>query len=867
MSHFAVFGGSGSDLGTVKLLHPKTWADFVKETLGHAVLLNLTREQFHQLDKTKRAATKRVAYVTPATFNTSPCRRVYENTKSFNLIAIDLDVEPDGSCPAAVFTRDPNMLHLQLAGLQFAAYTTSSSTPEQPRLRIFVAADNLPVADYPRAVHTIGSMLGLATVTKESLIVVQPMYLPTIFRDDDLQTYHPLIAVALGGEALQQSDLGDTTTPTTPLQGHRTTTFHVEGDDLDFLRPTVEGLTLEDVENALGHLDPDMMYPEWLEVAAALRHQFPTEPEAPEAYGMFDTWSAKGEKYAGAEDTLAKWNSLRATPKGRAPVTIRSVLHKAQEAGWSSSNAGTNCYNRTVAWMTAAERTGHELMEEGVKRILATPLMSPLERSAMLSTLQDAMKRKGLKTLRTELKKELQKLERKTSKLTAPTSVPEAQIPSWSRGMCYVAGTNEFFHRATNRILKPEAYDYCYNVFLTEDDSPNGKPAIQARDYSLNIAKIPRVDNYRYDPAHADQAFLVEGKQRFINTYLPTYPEPAPADMEYAGDVFLAHLCTLIAEPEYQQILVDWMAYQVQNPGAKIRWAVLIQGAEGCGKTALAEALRAVLGTSNVAVLDASLLLRDMFNGWAMGSQVVAIEEIRVVGHNRHEVMNRLKPCISNDHLNIRVPFKPAFQVPNNVNYMMFTNHHDSLAVGEGDRRYFVVNSALQNKAQVRDVGTEHFVQYYSMLKEKAGGLRAWFTEWKISDKFNPNGHAPVTRYLGELMKAAATPLTAAVVDAIADGDHPLVKEDLLSSRCLKAVVEQHALPRFTDQNLASVLRELDFVQLGRFRIDDDRHYLWSKRGNAMTAAGHDLSAIAKKRLATGNTTPKLQSGLLEPLG
>lgn len=846
-STFILYGGNGSELGRVRQLHPTSFEQFVKETLGHPAVLNVSRTQFHALPKEERDRIKRVPYVTPATFKQEISRRVYEEAEAFYLVALDID----DSQQAKPFYNDPDQLQQRLEGLSFAAYTTARSTPEAPRLRIFVHTAGLPLKAYPAAVSTVAQRLGLPNVTKESLVVVQPMYLPTIFRDSDPVMDHPLIASDFCGNPLSLADLTEQETPAGDAGKRKQTPFSVEGDDLDYLRPVVDSITLEDAKEALEHLDPDMVYNEWLEIAAALRHQFPHEPEATEAYEAFDAWSSKGEKYVDSDDTAAKWKSLRPNPKGRAPVTIRTIFHKAQEAGWESQKLSTKCYANTLKWLTDPARTGNELMAEGVKRIAATPLLSPLERGTLLSSLQDVLKAQGLKVLRTDLKKELQKLERQSNKLNSPKVTPDSRLPAWARGVCYVAQANEFFHRASNRSLKPEAFDYCYNVFLTEEDSANGKPTMLARDYVLNVAKIPRVDNYRYDPARPEESFITEGKQRFINTYLPTYPEPTPEDAEECGALFLKHIRNLIAEPEYQTLLVDWMAYQVQNPGVKIRWAVLLQGAQGCGKTFIAEAMKAVLGHGHVNMLDASLIMRDMFNGWAQGVQLVAVEEIRVVGHNRHEVMNKLKPCISNDTISIRDLHSPVTQTPNNTNYLMFTNHHDSLAVAEGDRRYFVLNAALQNKAQVLALGEDYFKQIFTMIAEKPGGLRAWFEEWKISKKFNPNGHAPVTRYLGELMKAAATPLTSAVNDAVADGDHPLIQWDLLSSKALKTILENlTGLPRFTDQQLASVLRELDFIQLGRFRVDNERHYLWARRDSPLQDL--DVAAIAEERLKAG---------------
>lgn len=863
MSTFIVYGGDGSELGRVHRLQPNSFEQFVKETLGHPCVLNVTRDQFHALPKETRDKVKRVPYVTPATFKGEQSRRIYEEAASIYLVALDID----DSQQAKPFFSDPEQLHERLDGLNFAAYTTARSTPDLPRLRIFVHAAGLPLRSYSQGVATVAQRLGLAHVTKESTVAVQPMYLPTIFRDSDPVMDHPLIASCFNGEPLREADLTEQGAQTSTKGQQKPTPFNVEGDDLDYLRPTVESITLEDAREALEHIDPDVTYPEWLEIAAALRHQFPFEPDATAAYELFDQWSAKGEKYADSDDTMAKWGSLRPNPKGRAPVTIRTILHKAQEAGWECQKISVKCYANTQKWIADPARTGNELMAEGIKRIAATPLLSPLERGTLLSALLDALKAQGLKVLRTDLKKELSKLERQSNKATAPKVTPDAQLPTWARGLCYVATPNQFFHRASNRILKPEAFDYCFNVHLTEEDTANGKPQMLARDYVLNVAKIPRVDNYRYDPAHPEQAFITEGKQRFINTYLPTYPEPVPADAEECGAVLMEHIRNLIAEPEYQTILIDWMAFQVQNPGVKIRWAVLLQGAQGCGKTAIAELMRVVLGHGHVNMLDATLLMRDMFNGWAQGCQLVAVEEIRVVGHNRHEVMNKLKPCISNDTLSIRDLNKPVTQTPNNTNYIMFTNHHDSLAVAEGDRRYFVLNSRLQNKSQVLALGDGYFDRLFNVIENKAGGLRAWLEEWRISPAFRPNGHAPATTYLNDLMKAAATPLSAAVSDAVADGEHPLIRWDLLSSKALKTLLEQNnGLPRFTDQQLACVLRELDFVQIGRFRVEDDRHYLWCRRDSPLQ--GMDPAAIAEQRLKEGplldNTGEEVNFSILD---
>ena len=68
------FGADGSNMGSVVALPVTSFAQFVKEQLGHPAMLNVTREEFHAMPKDKRNALKRVPFFVPATFTSSPSR-------------------------------------------------------------------------------------------------------------------------------------------------------------------------------------------------------------------------------------------------------------------------------------------------------------------------------------------------------------------------------------------------------------------------------------------------------------------------------------------------------------------------------------------------------------------------------------------------------------------------------------------------------------------------------------------------------------------------------------------------------------------------------------------------------------------------
>lgn len=815
-------GGDGASMGRVHRLSQASWRALVQEVLGHPVPVNVTRAQFWSLSPEEQKKRKRVHFITPATFRSSPCDRRTDQADGISLLALDID-DPAQARP---LVANLQLLATQLEPLNYALYHTASSTPKAPKLRLLVPATGLTVRQYPDAVRALAARLGLPSVTAESLVAVQPMYRPTAFAGEDPIVDHPLAASRVDGADFVPADLQPASTPTasrTPA----TADSALDDETMDNLRPPVEGFTLQDAEEALEHLDPDCSMIEWVETAAALKHQFQDK-----AYELFDSWSSKGIKYQGREETEARWRSLRPTPRGRAPVTIRSLIHRAVDGGWTRTGIGSKVHVALTGWLEADERTPAELLQQGVRRIAATPLLDQMATSSLLARLRARLKKMGHQVTISDLKKAL----RRAQKIEAPPKATE--VPRWAQGVCYVAGENEFYFRNSKRTLGPEALDSVYGIKLMgEDDQHTGRPTIRPRDFLLNIANIPRVDHYLYDPSHPEEAFVQREQKRFVNLYLPTYPEPDANDADAAGEVFMRHVQNLIGEPEYRRTLVDFLAFLVQNPGVKIRWAVLLQGAEGCGKTALAETMAAVLGPTHVNMIDASMLF-SQFNTWAHNSQLVAIEEIRLVGHNRHEVMDKLKPCISNETVTINAKHRDLkFNLPNVTNYLMFTNHRDSLAIGNGDRRYFVLNSAMQDKSQVLDLGPDYFAHLFGTIRHHGPGLRAFFEDWGISSKFNPNGHAPVTKYLHELRHAGASPLAAAIQEAILDADHPLIQKDLISSRALTAVLDSEGHRSLNAQSVAQILRELGYQNLGRARIGERRHWLWTRQTMPLDAA------------------------------
>ena len=839
----------------------RTFVELIKKHVEPAFKLAATREGYQLLQtKAEKLSAKDGHYLIPCTIDSEEPSRASEHLAGpCNLVFIDIDAAKDAR---TLITRPDNMVRA-LSDWSFAAYTTASSTPENPRLRVVVDADAIPADQYETAVHFIAAKLGLHEVTGESLKPKQPMILPSIFSDDDPDTQHPLIVSQLTGRALTVRDIAkfEKTVEVAKSGEGRVRAaqgFHGEGEDdgLQYLRLPLPGITLDMAREALSHIDADKCYFTWIDMAAALKHQWgQSSPE--EAFTIFDQWSMAGTqgKYTTSEDALAKWDTLMPSPKGRLPLTIRSLIKKATEAGWNAAPAKEACFKAVQDWITMEAKTIQDFSATALERIAALPAPTASEESMLLGAICSLLKeRHGERVTKTDLAKDLKKLRDRRARAK---DEQREKIPAWSIGWCYVTKDCKFFRPTTGQSINAEALNSAYSRELLptkdwleaqgKDATPEeaSRPMMFPADYLLNHQKCLVCDGYIYDPSSPNDVYSDDANgYRSVNYYQKCTTKPNPDAAAAAALMWLKHLSNLIKEPEYRQVLTDYIAYMVQFPGRKIRWAILIQGAEGCGKSYLVKILSTVLGEPNVKMINNDIL-RSTWTDWATGSQVVILSEIRVAGQNRHDVMNRLKEAITDDRIPINQKGKDSRTVVNVTNYIGFTNFPDALAVGEGSRRWFVIKSPLQTPEQVKALGEEYFDELFQDLAQNPGGYRALFENWEISSEFSPDGRAPETIYLKEMIEDSADPISAAIRELIRENENPLIAEDMISQTILKEYLDA----KETAQYVTRVLRENQYnLVFGRADINGIKHRLWIKSGSFEGLEPSQLYEIARAR-------------------
>lgn len=201
-----------------------------------------------------------------------------------------------------------------------------------------------------------------------------------------------------------------------------------------------------------------------------------------------------------------------------------------------------------------------------------------------------------------------------------------------------------------------------------------------------------------------------------------------PSDTPYQW--FLDHLYYLM-KPEEAEHFLNWLAYAVQNPGVKIRHAVLIIGGFGVGKSIMFELFKKLFGPSN-AHAPQNENLSDKYTKWAKHTCFTLINELKQDGN--HFFYNAIKPFITEDTIEIREMYKDPYTIRNTMNILAFSNEEVPIRLEQGDRRWFVVRSNATKKEG------QYYIDFLKHCESDAGGVMKFLLDRDLS-AFNPGEH------------------------------------------------------------------------------------------------------------------------------
>lgn len=781
MNNYKIAVSYKKGMGIVKNTS-KTWDDIVKKLSTHVELEDKETSGF---------------FVGGAF---SGEHRVDEDLICRSLLTLDIDEYQGGDI-------DDLSFDLELSGLgAFVAYSTHRHVNNVPRVRIVLPLSREVSGDEYRVI----SQAFCKTLTLFK-------FDPCSFKPNQFMFY-PCCPV--GGDRWVMVGEGESVNVDLFLTDKDDDVFDVEdeSDDEDFTRDLPLNMSDDEVKGLLfAYQAEGLEYDDWLKVGQALHHQYVGSDVG---FDLWVSWSALSSKHDARMmrkkyDSFGKWSGVR--------VTMASVCwHVKQQGGVVASVFDTlraeaqavDNYSAYCDFKTRISSMSNIALSDDMRAILANDLATNAGKSLGLT--------------KSEIKKAF------CFNVSNKETLTKIDIdkPEWLNDWVYVEKLCEFANTRLNYSIKREAFNAKYNRM---GDCLAAEKL--ASDYALIECELLTVVDKMYWPSAAI-TFEYDNKL-MLNSYVQSGYKAVPIDdsNKHAVDLFLAHIDNLLSDKREQQILLNWLAYIVQNPGKRVNWAILLQGAQGTGKSYFAKVLEWVLG-SNAKSLDPSAL-GERFTGWAHGAVVNIVEEIRIKGDDKWRIMDRLKPFITNSMIQIEEKGRDHRTVPNFTNYLLLTNYKDALPITNDDRRFCVMYGRIQNESELfdyfggREATGDYFENLFSTSEKHAGAIKTFLLTYPISEDFKASGRAPDTESRRLMIQASVSPEQCSVEDLINKHECGVVNGRVLDVTWLNELcaIDGDVLP--PTRTLGHILTDIGYQQIDNRRLKikktNSYHYVWYK--------------------------------------
>lgn len=776
-----------------------------------------------------------------------------ENILGRSLITLDYDDLPED------VSVDDFEFALDMLGYAAVAYTTFSHKTERAdgkaRIRVIVPMDQeVSVSDYPAVARALADDIGYPAA-KESFSAACVMFLPSC-------------AEGYEGEAWSHEVSGPPYATSQIISANQVISQSDVDDDL-LLDIAYEPLDLTDdeVDAALALLPAEGLdYDEWISVGLALWHQY--RGDVGEAgFGRWLKWSEQSSKHNPA-NMRKKWKS----GGGRShPITMASVLSKV--GGLSAVRDDEYAPDQKTP-TAPATRSGildhvealcerasdiesledYDALKQTLLRIPETRLGADYR--GMVADEIYTSWGKGVGLTKGDIKKALTPSTKRTvvaredvdrSALTEADCWDERK-PEWLRGWVFDETDAEFVQIDTGHAIKREAFRMKF------DREPECEAhEVDAVALSSKYYPIPTITSRMYWPGQGRIFQDAAGGRNYLNSWQVgggSSVEPAePGSFEVGDDslngqaceVFLDHLRRTIADERERALVLDWLAYVYSKPGARVRWALLLWGIEGNGKSYFHNILTKLMGQDAREI--AASIIEERFTDWAEGCRVIGIEEIRVSGTNKWRTLDKMKPFISNDQIQIEGKGSKARTVPNFASYMLFTNHADAIPIGDGDRRYFVVFTKHRTRDELYDEhgGPEGVKAYFKRLFDVsfagASGIARLLLDHEYSDEFDPHGRAPDSVGKEEMRLMHINEDDDALADALDEFQGPYINDKIIDITLLRDECDMSGEIELPKTNaLAHKLVAMGYSKLGRIKVRKKMRTVWYKPGKISKA-------------------------------
>lgn len=307
-----------------------------------------------------------------------------------------------------------------------------------------------------------------------------------------------------------------------------------------------------------------------------------------------------------------------------------------------------------------------------------------------------------------------------------------------------------------------------FRELLVPDAEGKLKPATREWERYSERTKLPR---YLFDPATTARVLPNRG----LNLYQGLGVEPRRGAIE----PWLQILDALVGpRPALRKWVLQWLAYPLQFPGAKLLSSVFIYSEQqGSGKSALALSVKDIYGAHGYEITGEAFF--GAWNEWLERGLFVLVDDLAFDGHPK-EHRSKFIAAHTAESATLSAKYRPRQQIQNRANFWFTANSPGALPLDAsgGNRRVCVIRVH-------QHLGAEWFRTVFDPWRHKEGGPAhlAYYLSRVDLAGFSPRAPALETQEKMAAVAVSAPMLHSWIQDAIAN---TFAHTDLVTVRQLR---------------------------------------------------------------------------------
>ena len=378
----------------------------------------------------------------------------------------------------------------------------------------------------------------------------------------------------------------------------------------------------------------------------------------------------------------------------------------------------------------------------------------------------------------------------------------------------YISDEDRYFDIAKGKTYKDDVLN---NIYKRQFQKP------LLTNWLLTDADRSIVENRIWSPKDYSKDSLIFDRDglKYLNTYVPNKLEAEPGNTK----PFHKMLNSVITTKKGREEVLDWLAFQIQKPGIKIRHAIIIASKnEQIGKGSIWRVIEKCFGEQNTKVIDVDEAL-DHSKNYLQTSAIVLIDEMESKGDwgEKKSLLNKMKRIITESTFSNRRRYHDYDEkgIESCTNIMFFTNNLDALSLPRNAKRYVVYwneNPRLPQK---------DYDEFHKWVEEGGSKHVLYELQNRNIEHFNPNSVAPESSHTEKMIEAGAHPL-AQILKARLDMKMDPLNRDIVSTfNVYQYMQKENQLHR---ANLNKVAECLEFIGgIKREQIPVSRHWDFSE--------------------------------------